>query len=411
MPDFNYSVLSQGVRRSGVLAADSAAQAAVQLRAEGALILQLQLSAGGSDPWAALKTRFKSGTGCLLIRRTQIELTFRQLGALLRAGVPVLSALSALAETSARPLREALLRVGDAVRNGQSFSKALRAHLPQVDRATLGLMEIGEANGSLDRMADHAAGLMERSRKIRADILQALGYPVLLLLVGLGLGYYMVHSIFPVLMGFIQQGRAVELPLATRMLIELNDFLMAYGLYLIAAPFVLAGLIMGLRQGPRTGPLTDALGLHVPLLGGAVRFYSNAMWCMVLGSMLSSGLDMLSAVELVEQTMGNGHYRVQFRRMLALLRAGNSFSGCLAKTELKKLCPMGYALSRVNEAGGVLDEGLLQVAAFSEEQMARRVALLCKLVEPSVFVFVGGLVGLIYFGFFMAVYAAAGSAI
>jgi type II secretory pathway component PulF len=401
MPAFDYSAMVQGVRRKGSVDAESQAQAAAKLRAGGALILSVQP--------AVARKRVAIDFNRFLIRRVSIELVFRQLSSLLRAGVPILSALHSLAETSPKPLRRVLCKTADAVRGGQAFSKALMGHLPRLDPATRGLLEIGEANGSLDAMAAYAADLMERSRKIRADILQALGYPLLVTLAGLGLGYYMVNEIFPVLMEFIQQGRAVELPLPTRMLIVLNDFLLACGVYVLLAPVLLILIVLGLRRHPRTAPFIDAAVLHLPLLGGAMRYYSNAMWCLVFGSMLSSGLDVLAAVELVEKTMDNAHYRVQFRRIRDLLSGGGSLSRCLAKTDLKRLCPMGYSLAMVNEESGMLDEGLLQVAAFSEDQMKRRVALLCRMIEPTVFVLIGGFVGLIYFGFFMAVYAAAGS--
>jgi type II secretory pathway component PulF len=398
---FDYSAMVQGVRRRGTLTAESQAQAVATLRAEGALVLMIRTAAPPRLPPVDF--------GRFLIRRASVELVFRQLSSLLRAGVPILSALHSLAETSPRVLAAVLRRIAESVRNGHSFSKALMAQMPGLDPATRGLLEIGEANGSLDTMAAYAADLMERSRKIRADILQALGYPLLVLLAGLGLGYYMVNEVFPVLMEFIKQGRSVELPLPTRMLIWLNDFLLAYGGYVLAAPaVVLVGLIL-LRRNARTGPIMDAIGLHLPLFGGAIRFYSNAMWCLVLGSMLSSGLDVLAAVELVEKTMGNAHYRAQFGKIRGLLRQGGSMSQCLSQTDLKRLCPMSCSLAAVSEESGLLDEGLLQVAAFSEEQMKRRVALLCKMIEPTVFAVIGGFVGVIYFGFFMAVYAAAGS--
>ena len=407
---FEYIIQVNGARRTGRLSVDSEAQAVAKLREGGALILSLRPGAGSTPVFEKLRELATGNAGSLFVRRESIELFFRQLSTLLRAGVPILSALHSLSETGPKALRKPLRRMADSVRSGRSFSRAVADHLPRADKTIQGLMEVGESNGSLDRMAAHAADLMERSRRIRTDIRQAMGYPLLVLVAGMGMGYYMVNRIFPVLMQFIRQGRAVEQPLPTRMLIWLNDFLMAYGVYVLAAPIVLTIAVILLRRNPATGTTVDALALRIPLLGGAIRFYANTMWCLVLGSMLSSGLDVLSAVQLVEHTMDNRFYQLQFRKVREMLRNGTGFSECIGRTRLHKLCPMSHTLAAVNEESGLLDEGLLHMAAFSEDRLKRRVALLCKMVEPTIFVFVGGFVGLIYFGFFLAVYAAAGSA-
>ncbi len=283
----------------------------------------------------------------------------------------------------------------------------MEEHLPGIDRVTLGLLSVGEANGTLDAMTVYAADLMERSRKTREQILQAFTYPAVVMLAAMGVGYYMVKKVFPVVIQFIEKSRrAMELPLPTRMVMWLNDFLTGYGLYVLLAPLALAILIGVLRRSSRTGEMVDALALRIPLLGGAFRFHGNTMWCLLLGSMLSSGLDVLAAVDLVEGAMSNRRYAAQFRRIKTLLRAGASLSKAVGDTALKGLCPMAHAMVAVSEEGGRLDDSLLQVAKFSEDQLNRRVALLGKLVEPAVLAVVGGFVGIVYFGFYLAVLTA-----
>ena len=115
---------------------------------------------------------------------------------------------------------------------------------------------------------------------------------------------------------------------------------------------------------------------------------------------------MLAAVDVVRGTMGNWHYAAQFARVREMLRDGSSLSRSLEATELYRLTPMAHTLVGVSEEGGHVDESLVEVARFSEDQLGRRVALLSKLMEPAVFVVVGGFVGLVYFGFFLAVLTA-----
>jgi type IV pilus assembly protein PilC len=403
---FRYRVLQDGMRRDGTLEAGSEGEAAGRLRADGARILSLSPAPAGYADSDRPK-RLERLADRIMIRSQSVELTLRQLGSLLRSGVPILTALNALARTAPPPLRKALTRTAAVIREGKSFSAALAAHLPGVDRVTIGLLGVGEANGTLDAMALHAADLKERSRKTREQILQAFSYPVVVLLAAMGVGAYMVRSVFPVVMKFIESSRrTAELPLPTRMVIALDDFLTAYGLYALLAPVVAVALVIVLRRSARSGEWVDAMILRLPLLGGAFKFHANAMWCSTLGSLLASGLDVLAAVDLVRGTMSNWLYAAQFERVRTLLRDGASLSKSIESTALQRLTPMAHTLVHVSEEGGHMDESLLEVARFSEDQLNRRVALLSKLVEPAVFVMVGGFVGLVYFGFFLAVLTA-----
>jgi type II secretory pathway component PulF len=409
MPRYRYGVLQGGERREGVLDAESERAAADQLRREGATVLSL--AAAAAESGGSGGERFRLAAERLAVRSQSVEVALRQLGTLLHSGVPILTALKALSRTAPSPLGRALDRIAEGVREGKPFSRSVALHLPGIDRVTVGLLAVGESNGTLDRMAVQAANVKERARKMREQVLQAFGYPAFVMLAAMGVGTYMVREVFPVVMKFIATSRqSLELPLPTRMVIGLDHFLGAYGAYLLLAPTVAAAGVAALRRSARSGALVDALALRIPLLGGAFRFHANASWCTTLGSLLGSGLDVLAAVDLVRGTMGNWHYAAQFDKVRAMLREGYSLSRSLEATELRRLTPMAHALVDVGEEGGHLDENLLEVARFSEDQLGRRVALLGKMMEPAVFIVVGAFVGLVYFGFFLAMLTAAQAA-
>jgi type IV pilus assembly protein PilC len=406
MAIYRYIAIRQGARRRGELEAETAQQALELLRRQGLGVLALEAApaAAGAARGGRLIERLG---GRLLISSQKVELTLRQIGSLLHAGVPILTVLSALADTAPPALRKALTRTAALIRDGKQFSAALEANLPGVDRVTAGLLGVGEANGTLDRMAVYAAELKERSRKTRDQIMQAFSYPALVLVAAMGVGAYMVREVFPVVMKFIESSRhSGVLPLPTRIVIALDAFLGAYGIYVLIAPVLAVILVLALRRARATGELVDALALRLPLLGGAFRHHANAMWCATLGALLGSGLDVLAATDLVRGTMGNWLYAVQFERVRELLRGGASLGRSIESTELRRLTPMAHTLVSVSEQGGHVDESLLEAARFSEEQLDRRVALLSRLVEPAVFLFVGAFVGLVYFGFFLAVLTA-----
>ena len=406
MPAFVYTVLQHGVRRQGILEAASERDAVEQLRRDGASVLSLTPSPHNILESCRI-TRFGYLADRLLIRPQSVEQTLRQIGSLLRSGVPILTALNALARTASRPMRNALLRTAQVIRNGKPFSKALAANLPGIDQISIGLLGVGEANGTLDQMATHAAELREWSRKTREQILQAFTYPAFVMCAAMGVGYYMVRKVFPVVMKFIESSRhAAELPLPTRMVIALDSFLTTYGLYILLAPVVLVALVIALRRSSRSGEWVDAVALRIPLFGGVLRFHANTIWCSTLGSLLAGGLDVLTAVDLVRSTMSNWLYAAQFNQIRTQLRDGTSLSQSITSTELHRLTPIAHTLVSVSEEGGQLDESLMEAARFSEDQLKRRVTLLSKMVEPAVFIFVGGFVGLVYFGFFLAVLSA-----
>ena len=406
MARFRYAAILDGVRREGIVEAESARAAADQLRRGGGSVLSVE-EAGAGAPAGAGRHAAARWWDRMAIRPQSVEIVLRQLGALLHAGVPILTALKALARTAPAPLRGALERMAEMIREGKTFSRAVDRHMPGLDRVTGGVLGVGEANGTLDQMARHAADMKERSRKMREQILQAFSYPAFVMVAAMGVGTYMVREVFPVVMKFISTSRrAIELPLPTRMVIALDEFLGAYGVYILLAPVALGLGVAALRRTAKTGEMVDALALRVPLLGKAFQYHANAMWCSTLGSLLGSGLDVLAAVDLVRGTMGNWHYAAQFARVREMLRDGSSLSRSLEATELYRLTPMAHTLVGVSEEGGHVDESLVEVARFSEDQLGRRVALLSKLMEPAVFVVVGGFVGLVYFGFFLAVLTA-----
>lgn len=343
----------------------------------------------------------------MMIRKKAYELFLQQLGTLLKAGVPILTALQALSKASPPRLGAKIGRVASAIENGEAFAKAAARDLAGIGPISLGLIRAGEANGTLDAMLLRAAELLERSRKNREQVVQALAYPSAVFVIAMGVCAYMVRSVFPVVMKFIESSRRrVEMPLPTVLVIRINDFFVQYGLYVALAPVLAVILVSLLRREEKTGAGVDAVFLRVPLIGKALLHHANSMWCLILGSMLQSGLDMLTAIDLVQNSTGNWFYTGKFRDMRRLLEEGQSFSKGMEKTRLHELCPMAHTMVSVSEQGGGLDVSLLRAGAYAEEELGRRVTLLGKLVEPLMFLFVGGFVGLVYFGFFLAMLAA-----
>jgi type II secretory pathway component PulF len=415
MAKFQYKIQKDGSIKTGVIHADSLHLASIELRKQGGVILNIR-----NLPADESANSFSRGKGELLrtsmerffIFSGQIELCLRQLASLLKAGVPILEALSAVGEQAPPLLKKVYSRLAEKVRHGYSMRKSLQEDAACFGEVTIGLIGVGETNGTLDEMFRYSADLMERGRKVRGQIVQAFTYPAIVMVVAMGVGYFLVVHVLPKIIAFIsKQSKTVELPMPTKILLWTNDFIWAYGFYLILLPIVLVTAYFLARKTPSICERLDYFLLYLPLLGKAYRDHSNTMWCRTLGALLRSGVGVLTAIELVEGVMSNQHYAAQFRKVHGMVKQGDSISKGIRNTTLAKFCPMALSMIAVSERSGSLDTSLLHAADYSEEQLSRRVTMLGKFIEPAIFIVIGGIVGFIYFAFFLAMLAATHSAV
>ncbi|MDR3197422.1 MAG: type II secretion system F family protein [Planctomycetaceae bacterium] len=415
MAKFQYKIKKDGSVKTGVINADSLHFASIELRKQGGVILSIRNlpageSVGGLDTGKheLLRTFMER----LFIFSSQIELCLRQLASLLKAGVPILEALSAVGEQAPPLLKKIYSRLAEKVRHGYSMKKSLEEDAACFGEVTIGLIGVGESNGTLDEMFRYSADLMERGRKVRNQIVQAFTYPAIVMVVAMGVGYFLVVHVLPKIIAFIsKQSKTVELPMPTKILLWTNDFIWAYGVYLVVLPVFLIAAYFFARKTPSVCERLDYFLLYIPLLGKAYRDHSNTMWCRTLGALLKSGVGVLTALELVEGVMSNRHYAAQFRKVYGMVKQGDSISKGIRNTTLAKFCPMALSMIAVSERSGSLDTSLLHAADYSEEQLSRRVTMLGKFIEPAIFIVIGGIVGFIYFAFFLAMLAATHSAL
>ncbi|MDO4571268.1 MAG: type II secretion system F family protein [Planctomycetia bacterium] len=413
MPTFAYKIRKNGRTQVGSIEAESLHAASRQLRQDGGILLQIrqETSSSASRSSASAAPGALDGLQRLMISKGQIELSLRQLASLLRAGVPIMTALEAVGTQSSPALGKVYLRIAQKVRLGYSMKRSLQEEAAFFGDVTIGLIDVGEANGTLDEMFLYASNLMERGRKIKSQIVQAFTYPGIVFFVAMGVSYFLVVHVLPKIMEFItKQAKSIEMPLPTRMLMATNDFLWAYGAYLVLIPPIIIAIFFFARKNPEVCEKMDYAMLYIPLLGKAFREHSNAMWSQTLGALIKSGVDVLVALELVEGVLGNKHYASQIRIIRNVVRQGGSLSKGIQATTLARFCPMALSMVSVSEQSGSVDTALLSVADYCEEQLTRRVAILGKLVEPALFAFIGGIVGFIYFAFFLAMLATTHSA-
>ncbi|MDR1491412.1 MAG: type II secretion system F family protein [Planctomycetaceae bacterium] len=402
---FQYKISTKGTIQTGVIEADNANNAAATLRQQG-ILLQL-------TPAASRSSTGKSAAPLRLLQKIfhpssmQQEIYLRQLSFLLKAGVPILTALESICEHAPKRIAAIFAKLADRVRNGSSMKKSLEEEAAFFGNVSIGLIGVGEANGTLDEMFAYASDLMERNRNVKNQILQALAYPAVVMCVALGIAYYIVAYVLPTIMSFIaKQSKTVALPLSTRMLLVLNDICTHYWQYFLIVPIFLTAAYFLLRRHPTVAERIDFAMLYVPLIGQAIREHNNTLWTRTLGALVRSGIDITAALELVAGMMSNRHYAAQIQKVRGSVKQGISLTKAVQETTLRSLCPMCSTMLGVSEKSGSIDTSLMHTADYCEDRLTRRVTLLGKFVEPAIFGFVGGFVGFIYFAFFMAMLAA-----
>lgn len=406
---FRYKGLQAGRRVSGVLEADDGAALRAALRGRG--ILPLEVGPAPAAREARLRPRGPVGRALSrwLVGRLRVEQAFMQLVVLLRGDVAVVEALETVAGLQEGLLARALAETAAAVRGGASLTKAMRASMPWVGDLHLGLVGVGEANGSLPRMFDYCVGLMERRRKLRNEVVRAMAYPAVVVLMGMGVGYYVSTVAIPQIASVM--GDASRLPPITRSLLDTSDWVRDHGHWLVLGPaLALAGFAL-LRRLPGVGFALDRVTLALPLFGKVARYSGNALLNHTLALLLDSGISVVESLALIRGTLTNAFYRRQVAAARADVLAGKPLSEGLGATALGRLSPLTRALVRVGESSGNLVDGLRYAGDYYAQALARRLDLLGKLVEPALVIVVGGMVAYVYVAFFMgmaAMNAAAG---
>jgi type II secretory pathway component PulF len=410
MSEFQYKTISNGKLSTGVLAAKNINEAAALLRQRNALVLELEeapdrpAGTGLKIPAALSAVASSPIWSRLMVSGKALEHSLRHLSVLIRGGVPILSALEICADQTKGRLKNALLEAAESIRAGHTLEESAAKHMPFLGRLTLGLIKVGESNGSLDAMFQYAADLMERKRKIRNNVIQALTYPAIVSAMSLAAGFYITTVAIPKITSLLGAKTRI-LPPITLALIDTSAFIRAHWAAILMTPVLIVVAVLLGRRNPDIGERVDWWILKTPLLGKAFRTSLNSLWCRNLGILLQSGIDIISAIGLTSEGLLNIHYKKEFERIRERVKSGVPFSECVRETTIKKLTPLAPSMIEIGENTGSVDEGLLYVADFNEKELERRLEFLSKIIEPILLVVVGGMVAFVYIAFFLGLMA------
>ncbi len=408
MPAFQYTVLAPGQgRRQGTLEATDAAAAAAVLRTQGLFVLRLVPQQQAAEETTLLHRPVEP---LAWLRRlpwprrgfgTQDRIfLLEQLALMLRSGLTLVQALEvAAAETEKPRLRQALEQVAERLQQGQQFSQALASVPGLVPEFVLRLVQSGEVTGQLEHVLGQSAQYLRRRAVLRGRLASALVYPAVVVLVALAVAAFLVLKVIPKFATFFSR-RGAALPWATQLLVDLSNWLGQYGLYVLGA-VVAAGLGLAAFRSTAWGRLRwDRLLLRLPVLGPVLATAAMSQLSQTLGMLLASGLNLLEALRITAGVIGNHAVRRRVQEAAQGVLEGGSLAGSLRGRPVPELVPRMIA---VGERTGSLGEVLEELGRFYDAQLQNHIRRLSAMVEPTLILVVGLLVGFVYFAFFQAV--------
>ena len=382
MEAFQYQALDAAGRTvSGVVQADTARQARTQLRAQGLLPSML----GPVNARERARQGWARG-----VSPAELSLLTRQMATLLASGLTMEQSLNALIEAATEPTtREVLTGVKTEVTAGSSLAVALAAYEKSFPDFYRALVHGGEESGALPTVLEHLANYLDARQALKQKTGLALLYPILVTIVALSIVTGLLVYVVPQVVQVFQQSRQT-LPLLTRALIALSDFLRATWPYIVA-------LIIGVAVTARMVLRRDAARrswhaflLSLPWLGSLIRGVNTSRFASTLAILVGGGVPLLSALASGARVMTNLVMRDAIERAIERVREGTGLARALGET--RAFPPLLIHLVASGEVSGKLEQMLGRAAHLETQALERRLAVFLTLLEPVMILVMGGVV-------------------
>ncbi len=331
----------------------------------------------------------------------------RQFSVMIDAGLPLVQCLEILAgQQENKIFQKVLTATRSSVEGGTTLSGAMRVHEKVFDPLYVNLVEAGETGGILDTILQRLANYIEKNVKLKRAVRSALVYPVAVLLVAGGVITLLLWKVVPIF-ATLFVGLGVDLPLPTRIVIGLSNFVGSIFGLLIVVFFVGAAIGLKVWYGTKGGRYAlDAVLLKLPLVGILLRKIAVARFTRTLGTLISSGVPILEGLDITARTAGNAVIERALQHVRKSLEAGKNLADPLKETDV--FPGMVTQMIGVGEQTGAMDAMLQKIADFYEEEVDSAVKDLLSALEPAMIVFLGVVVGGIVISMYLPLFTLIG---
>ncbi len=410
----------QGETVSGSIAAQSETEAVSDLRKQGLIVLSLDARKGGGDGGG----RASSGGGgggfftlslskknvrlsSVRVKTQELVVFTRQLSTMISAGIPLVEALEILAEqTSNLGFRMVLNEVCSDVRSGKDLSQAFGRHSRVFQKIYVNMIKAGEASGQLDIVLSRLAEYQEAAEALKSEIKSAMTYPVVSLVMVLGITVFLLVFIIPKFEEMFST-MDVELPAVTKVLITTSLFLKNNLIFWMLGLILSGvGLVMYMKT-ERGATQKDWLILKMPIFGPLFSKVALSRFARTFATLIQSGVPILGALEIVSETTGNRIISKAIVKASDSVRQGETLGEPLAKSGI--FPPMVTRMIAIGEKTGALESLLQKIADFYDQQVKSSVEALTSLIEPLMIGVMGFLVGGMVMAIFLPIFKMVGS--
>ncbi|WP_028325045.1 type II secretion system F family protein [Desulfatirhabdium butyrativorans] len=325
------------------------------------------------------------------VQEKDIILFTRQFSTMIDAGLPIVQCLDILQAQEENPTFKTILKdIKEQVESGTTLADAMKKHPKQFDSLFVNMIAAGEAGGILDTILARLAAYIEKAAKLKAKVKGAMTYPLVTLGIALIVLAIILVFVIPVFQKMFSE-MGSTLPLPTQLVVSLSEVVKANILYMIAALVVFLFALKKYYNTEKGRVAIDHLLLMMPVIGVLIRKVAVAKFTRTMGTMLSSGVAILDALEIVAKTAGNKVIEAAVYKVRSAIAEGQTMADPLIETNV--FPPMVCQMIAVGETTGALDVMLGKIADFYDEEVDQAVANLTSLIEPFMLVFLGVTIG------------------
>lgn len=383
MPEFTYEGKTRtGKQVKGSYTAENRDELFKYLRTKGIIVSKFSKKSKGFS--------LKLGTG---VSTEDVTNFARQFSAMISAGLPLVQCLNILAEqTENKNFKQILVSVTSGVETGNSLADSLGKHPDVFPELFVNMIAAGEIGGILDTILLRLATFLEKAAALKRKIKGAMMYPVVISVVAVLAVAAMLIFVIPVFSKMFADFGA-ELPGPTQVVVNFSNFLKSpmKVLPLIALLVVSGFSFAKYRATPKGRYNTDKLLLKIPVLGDLVKKSSVAQFSRTLGTLLTSGVSILEALDITAKTASNMVLRTALQSMIGAISEGKTITEPMKETGV--FPPMVIQMVAVGEESGGLDQMLVKIADFYDEEVNAAVETLTSVMEPIIIVVLATIMG------------------
>jgi len=400
MPVYEYRALDKkGKNTKGIIDAESESQARLKLRSSGKYPVSIKESRSKSG------SAGKRGVSLGLFERVsaeEITVLTRQLATLLGAGIPLIQGLSSLVEQTVNAtLKRVIAQIKESVNEGNTLTQAVAEHPKLFSSVYINMVRAGEASGSLDVVLEKLADFGEKQEALKGRLRAALIYPVFMAFIGTAILFVLITYIVPNITQVFTDMDKV-LPLPTLFLIALSDILKDYWWGLLATGLLVVIGTNWFVQREYGRSQWDIVKLKSPVIGSVVRKVLLARFASTLGSLLGSGVGLMTSMGIVRTLIDNVHVAGVIDDTMVQIQKGQNMADSLSSSEW--FPPMFVQMIAVGEQSGNLEQMLKKVAKAYEREVETAIMGMTSLIEPVMIVAMGAAVGFVVLSILLPIF-------